>query len=363
MARRRECKFKSIRPLSTIDLDHVLEHTAELWLDLRGERLLLTGGTGFFGRWLTETFLHANSVLHLGASLTILSRDPQAFAASAPLLCANPALSLIQGDIRSFAFPQGSFASIIHAATDSVVSPTVPAETQYSTIVDGMRRVLEFAQVAGTHRLLFTSSGAVYGPQALSVSHIEEDHPFAPSDSPYALGKRDAEALCAQAPLDLTLTIARGFAFLGPHLPLGAHFAAGNFLANALSYHDIRIKGDGTPRRSYLYAADLAIWLWTILLRGKAGRAYNVGSEASITIQSLAETIVSTVNPGLRVRRAQQPHPSPHGAMRYVPSTQRARSELGLDSWINLEEAIGRTAAWHRGQSPKVVSRPAFSKI
>jgi dTDP-glucose 4,6-dehydratase len=336
-----------LRPLAQIDLDHVLEHTARLWAELRSGRILLTGGTGFFGCWLVETFLHANKTLGLDAHLSVLSRNPRAFARRAPWLCADPALTLIEGDIRTFAFPPGHFGCLIHAAADSVVPASSSPAQQYAIIVDGTRRVLDFARAAGTGRLLFVSSGAVYGPQPLSISHIAEEQPFAPTDSAYTFGKRDAESLCLHADPSLRSNIARGFAFLGPHLPLDAHFAAGNFLRNALEGHDVAIFGDGTPLRSYLYAADLAIWLWTILLKG-SGRAYNVGSEHTISIQGLAGRVIAGVDPSLHIRVAHQQNWPPPAPPRYVPSTRRARSELGLESWISLDEAIRRTAAWHR---------------
>ncbi len=340
------------RPLAPTDLDHVLSRTEGLWQAVRGGQVLLTGGTGFFGRWLAETFLHAHTALNLGARLTILSRAPHSFAARAPHLCNHPAVSLLQGDIRTFAFPSGHFAHIIHAATDAVVPPASSDEDQYTAIVDGTQRVLEFAAAAGTEKLLLTSSGAVYGPQPRSLLHVAEDQPFAPSEHVYTRGKRMAEALCAEHNSGrLHCTIARGFAFIGPHLPLRAHFAAGNFLGDVLAGRDVEIAGDGAPLRSYLYAADLAIWLWTILLRGQPGRAYNVGSEEAVSIRELAERTIAVVNPELRIHVAQQPLAEGAPA-RYVPSTQRARSELGLTAWIGLDESIRRTAAWH-GSSHK----------
>ncbi len=340
--------MEALRPLDGGDLDHVLERTGELWEQVRGKRILLTGGTGFFGSWLVESFLHANQLLRLRAQLFILSRKPQAFAARSPQLALHPAVTLLEGDIRSFAFPEGRFSCVIHAATDSAV-PAKAAAEEYSVIVDGTRRVVEFAAAAGAERMLLVSSGSIYGPQPLSVSHIDEEHPFARSESAYAVGKRDAESLCLKARLGMHVSIARGFAFVGPHLPLDRHFAAGNFLRNALEGRDIAIRGDGTPLRSYLYAADLAVWLWTILLKGSAGRAYNVGSEEAISIQGLAGRVIAGVDPLLQIRVAHQQNWPPPAPARYVPSTRRARVELGLESWIGLDEAIRRTAAWYRG--------------
>ena len=142
-------------------------------------------------------------------------------------------------------------------------------------------------------------------------------------------------------------TIARCYALIGPYLPLNIHFAAGNFLADVLNRRPVSVCGDGTPYRSYLYAADLAIWLWTIALRGKSCHPYNVGSERALTIVDLARTIAASVSPSLPVHLAQQPVPG-QPSQRYVPSTATARTELGLDEWIGLEDAIQRSLRFFR---------------
>jgi dTDP-glucose 4,6-dehydratase len=211
--------------------------------------------------------------------------------------------------------------------------------------------VLDFARHAGAPRFLLTSSGSVYGRQ-LPVEFVSEDYPVAPAPvDPRAMhgeAKRASEMLCAiHADATLQPTIARCFAFVGPYLPLDVHFAVGNFIRDALAGGPIRVSGDGTAVRSYLYAADLAIWLWTILLRGAAMRPYNVGSGEPVTIGDLAELVRDTLAPGAEVRIGLPAVPGAP-ASRYVPSVERIGAELGLTPTVGLAEAIGRTAAFVR---------------
>ena len=157
-----------------------------------------------------------------------------------------------------------------------------------------------------------------------------------------------AELLCSvyHKQHGLETMIARGFAFVGPYLPLDAHFAVGNFIRDALDGGSIEVKGDGTAQRSYLYAADLTVWLWTILLRGRACHPYNVGSEEAFSIAELAEEVRRLVNPSAAVRIACRASLN-SSAQHYVPSTERARKELGLGQVIGLAQSLQRTAAWH----------------
>lgn len=316
------------------DLDHVLEKASDVWHLLRGANIFLTGGTGFVGTWLVESFAWANRQLDLGAKLTVLTRNPKASCWGATLL---------HGDIRSFEFPRREFKFVIHAATGAGLA--FPGD------IEGTERVLEFARASHTKRLLFTSSGAVYRPQPPEVTHVPESYAGAPFTndlgSPYGQAKRASEFLCAQYARQywFTAVIARLFAFAGPHLPLDRNFALGNFVRDALTGGPIRVEGDGSPYRSYLYAADLAIWLWKLLLLGDSAQPYNVGSDEALTIAELAQLVRENTNPSCEIVIAKPPTVAKPA--RYVPSIERARTQLGLRPFIPLAEGVRRMYAWH----------------
>ena len=333
------------RGLPVPDLDHVLEHVGDAWQSLAGARLFITGGTGFVGQWLLESLLWASGRRNLSVSATVLTRDPDRFRAESPHLAGHRDVALLRGNVHDFDFPKGEFPFVIHAAV----------EHAFDRDVEGTRRVLEFARTHATRRLLFTSSGAVYGVQPPDLASIPEDYavPLAidpRSDVPdYAQAKRASELLCATEARQhgFAALIARMFAFVGPHLPLDRNFAAGNFIRDALAGGPIRIQGDGTPYRSYLYAADLTVWLWTILLRGEPSRPYNVGSGEAVTIAELARIVANVAGAAIPIEIAGTPVAGAPPA-RYVPSVARARQELGLQPVISLEDGVRRTYTWAR---------------
>lgn len=344
--------MKSFPPLPERDLVHIRDCTEELWEEARGKNFFITGGTGFFGIWLLESFIYINDALGLGATATVLSRDPACFARKAPHLAARKDLFFHQGDIRDFEAPEGNFDYLIHAATEASahLNQERPGE-MLDTIVSGMRRVLDFAAEAGVRKILFTSSGAIYGKQPSDMSHVSEAFSGAPdcldSASAYGEGKRVAELMAAihSKQCHCEMKIARCFAFVGPHLPLNAHFAIGNFIRDARAGKDICINGDGTPYRSYLYAADLTIWLWAILFKGVSLRPYNVGSTKGYSISELACIVTSSLAPQLSVQIAKTPKPG-SAPSHYVPSVSRAVTELGLSEGVTLPDALKRTSDW-----------------
>lgn len=340
-------------------MEFISERTRSIWEEMRGERVFITGGTGFYGCWLLESLAWVYDHLNTGTKAVVLTRNPLAMRNKAPHLASHPAIEFYRGDMCSFDYPEGTFSFVIHAATEPFSSddPRLIAET-LDTILKGTRRVLDFSQNCGARRLLLTSSGAVYGTQPTGISHLTEDYRGGPNPlkegCAYGETKRLVEMTAAATARNssLTVVISRGFAFAGPYLPLEGNLAFGNFIRDALQGSPIEIHGDGTTLRSYLYGADLAVWLWTLLLKGENCQAYNTGSDQAVSIRELAGMVSGEVIPPPPIHVAQKPIPGAPPA-RYVPSIQRAKENLGLSVWTSLPDAVRRTLAWHRGEEQK----------
>jgi dTDP-glucose 4,6-dehydratase len=325
------------------DLAAVDRALAPLWPSIDGARLFITGATGFIGRWMLETLVRAPVTVEI----TILSRNPDTFAARAPHLAAR--CRMVAGDVTGFTVPDGAFTHIVHGATDASAALNAnDPRRMFDTILAGTRRVLDFAAERRVPRMLNMSSGAVYGVQPPDLPLVPEHWTGGPDPldprSAYGAGKRAAEMLCTiyGAQFGIDVVTARIFALLGPLLSLDTHFAAGNFIRDAIAGRTITVVGSGQAERSYLYIADLVVWLWTLLLRGRSGAAYNVGSEEAVSIADLARRTAAVLGaPGVEILG--RPDPG-WNAGRYVPSTALIRDELGLAPGVSLDAAIRRTA-------------------
>lgn len=332
------------------DLDAALARTRDLWTELSGARLLLTGSTGFVGTLLLESVAHARARIGADLRVVALARDPDRLRARLPWTGTASWIDVVRGDTRTFTLPAGTLDLAVHAAnTGSPAEIAADPAGVSRMVVDGSLHVRDIAAAAGAPRMLQMSSGSVYGAHFVPAAPIAEDDPGTPDASDgagrLAFAKRDAEdrLLVSSSPAAPAIMIARGFALCGPWLPLDYSFAFGNFVGAALRGEPIRVTGDGTPLRSFLYASDLIVWLWTILMRGSLGRAYNVGSEHAISIGDLAHRVAAQLGGTVQMGDTAATGKPAHW---HVPSVARARHELGLEETVPIDDAIVRTARW-----------------
>jgi UDP-glucuronate decarboxylase len=314
------------------------------------KNLLITGGTGFFGRALLR---HIDLVKRTDNCLpfdevTVVSRSPESFHRRFPELANLSWLSWHKGDVLiPSTLPQsGKFHFIIHAASDSTDIGSMTLLQTYRQIVDGTENMLKLAATYGSNRFLLASSGSIYGPQPEGMDAIPETYigmpdPLNPSNA-YGVAKLHAEHLCAQYGREygIETVIARCFAFVGEDLPRNYHFAIGNFIRDALERSVITINGNGRPIRSYMYQSDLATWLLTLLTHGRSCQAYNVGSDEVTSIAEAAYLVRDILSPDKLVEIKGGLLEVDEYRGRYVPNISKAKLELGLKISVPLAKAI-----------------------
>jgi nucleoside-diphosphate-sugar epimerase len=234
--------------------EYVPKHlTDPLWQRLAHSKIFITGGTGLFGHWILDSLSDANRRLNLEIEATVLTRNPEKAVMKMPGL--DHRIKFIQGHVENFDLPSEKFDFILHMATTSAEETFngVDQTQKLKMLFEGTQRVFELALRSDANRVLFTSSGAVYGNQNCdsikesAMSHIDTFN----SASGLALGKSLAEYILFQAysKTGLEVVIARCFSFVGPGIPLHLHYAIGNFIKNAIERNPIHVKGDGLAIR------------------------------------------------------------------------------------------------------------------
>jgi nucleoside-diphosphate-sugar epimerase len=317
------------------------------WIKFKNKNIFLTGGTGPFGFWLLNTFIFANNKLSLNAKIYVLTRNKKKKFFS---LIKDKSIKVVEGDIRNFKFNIGKIDFIIHGAT-TTASETFKKQDpfeKFSVLYDGTKRLIKFAKKQKVTKILFLSSGAVYGNRDKNIS-FKEDMKIAPSTndlnfdiSVLAEAKRCAEMLLMifSKNSNCKINIARCFSFVGPFMPLNIHYAIGNFLKDAIQKKKIIINGNPKTKRSYLYFSDLTIILWKILLSNKNQEIYNVGSDNQIDMLNLAKKI-KKISPKISIEfknKIQKEKPN-----FYVPNINKIKKHFGFKIKNKIDKAIKKT--------------------
>ncbi|MDR1946517.1 MAG: NAD(P)-dependent oxidoreductase [Desulfovibrio sp.] len=337
------------------DLRRIVAESGADLSAMRGGRIVLTGCTGFFGKWLVETLLHADRELGLGLRLGVLTRNAAGFYAEMPHLRQFRNLGTINRSIQEITSGDfsGPVTHIIHGANLLNDGSADWALRHMQTAVEGTRRLLSAAGKHGGAAVLLLSSGAVYASGlARNVVPFREEaacaEDYLSEPGVYAACKYFLEMFCAAygRAAGLRIPTARCFTFFGPYMPLHARQALSSFFNDILHDRTVTVTGDGTAVRSYMYAADLIIRLLAILVRGRHGTPYNVGSELPVSVKDLAHCIaaVSGNNPEIIIQGKDVRGNAP---AIYLPDASRVKSELGVCGEVNFEEALRRTFRWY----------------
>lgn len=308
--------------------------------------LLVLGGSGFFGKSILDAY--KRGVLNeFGIdSITILARAASDLRKNFPALLSDR-IALIDADLSLCdSLPHADI--VIHAAatTDSaryISDPDGESKNILLCVNHFCRLALRYFR---NSKILFISSGAVYGNYSDSIEYVDEDYPFnidrqlEPSKYAYTLAKRESELIVRQlGGLGFSVSIARCFAFVGKFLPRNQHFAVGNFIQDGLNQRPIQVKASCLVYRSYMHGDDLARWLISIAIAANSNSpVFNVGSDEAISIQDLGYKLSKYFGVEANIALI-----TSKNVDRYVPSIHKAKSQLGLILSMNLDESIKAT--------------------
>jgi len=335
-------------------LQKIFINTLPLHENLRGSRIVITGGTGFIGSWVIDFISFLNIDYLFDIKVVLLSRSLGSVKKKLPHIFNLDFIEIIASDIlHPIPNTIGHFDYFVHGATDASkeLNDNNPL-LMFDTIISGTRNVCNFLSDKNYSNALNMSSGAVYGVQPDSIHNVSEIFTGGPDFtsifSTYAEAKRGAELIfnIYRKESSIKFSTARIFALLGPGLSLNTHFAAGNFIRNAIACEPIKINGSGLPVRSYLHPVDLTTWLLFILVKGDAAAAYNVGSPDGISIKDLALRVSSLLGPvDVDVKNNED---NGWNIGRYVPDVNKIINQFNLPQKHSLDSCIIDTYKWSR---------------
>lgn len=346
-------------PLLAEDLSGILGAPLP-WEALHGRRILVTGASGFIGGHIVEALAWLNHCSP-GAGLRIhaLARDLEKLRQRLPWLNIPGDIDPVIQDVTLPWQPGTLLDFIIHAA--SPASPRDYLRRPVDTVLantNGTLQLLELARQAQA-RLLFLSSGVVYGENTLQSETIGEndfggENPLAPRAC-YSESKRLAETLCHayHAQYGVDARIARISHSYGPGMRLDDGRAITDLLADVLQGRDIRLDSDGSASRPFCYVSDTVQGLFHILLCGEAGNAYNLGATQETTILELAHHIIAaagqtgrlTVHPLARSAPAPAARSSGHFNIDKI-------GQLGWAPRTDLQSGLARMLTYYACTKP-----------
>lgn len=309
--------------------------------------LLLIGGTGFFGKSFLDSFQRGQLKEWEVDRVIAMARNADRLRLEAPELL-DDRVELLNTDITTTDWlPAADY--VIHAAASTDARNYInQPDIERQNIEAAAHNYCRLAQTYHSNsKIVYISSGAVYGTQPPDLEFIDENFVFkAPSDIPeekraYAIAKRDAEAAFKQiAAAGLKVAVARCFAFVGRWLPRDQHFAIGNFIEDGLRNRPIRINARCAVYRSYMFADDLVFWLMRIAKSAnQQAETYNVGSDEVVRLEELSSLLSKRFGVSVIFTN----HIDPSRIDRYIPCIEKSKSLLGLKLNYGLEESLKKT--------------------
>lgn len=325
------------------------------WSDFCGKTVLISGANGFLPAYMVETLLFLSEAYEGSDKIKVIGlvRNKDKAIAKFNDYINRPDFSLLVQDVTQPISIDGPVDYVIHAASQA--SPKFYGSDPVGTLsanVLGTHNLLELAKAKQVKGFLFFSSGEVYGEVSEEcIPTCEQDYGYIDPvnvRSCYAESKRMGENMCVSwyHQFGVPVKIVRPFHTYGPGMSLDDGRVYADFVSDIVHGRNIVMKSSGEATRAFCYLADATLGFFTVLLRGKQGEAYNVGSDKEISILQVAKTLVSLYpEKGLELIQESRAETGGYIASkisRACPDISKSRS-LGWEPKFSLEEGFKRT--------------------
>nr|MCR4902155.1 NAD-dependent epimerase/dehydratase family protein [Butyrivibrio sp.] len=329
------------------DVKRAIENTVGIE-SLYGKSVMITGATGIIGSFITEMLIYLNREKNANITIYAVSRSADRIRQR---FGPDSFIELLQQNvITPFAFSK-HIDYIIHAASNAYPKAMIeePVETIMANI-QGTQNLLEMARQCNAKRLLFISSGEVYGKCEPEIEKFREDYAgYIDSMNPrscYPQSKRMAENLCVcyQKEFGVESAIARLCHTFGPNVTSKDNRATVQFFKNAVNKENIVLKSSGTQLRSYQYIADSASALLTVMINAKPGEAYNIANDdCIITIRGIAEKIAQVAGTKLVIEAPDTEDIAQQTFIEHQVLDSTRLTNLGWKNAFSIDEGIEHT--------------------
>lgn len=301
-------------PVIEEDLSRLIKSGGDLWEQLAGKSVLVTGAGGMVPFYFVAAIMALNRTVLKGRECTVLAlvRNREKAEKRFSDYLSDRRFRLLVQDVCAPITVEGPVDYIIHAASQA--SPKYYSSDPVGTMLPntiGTRNLLDLARQKNSAGFLFVSGGEVYGivPDD-KVPTKESDYGWLdPMNvrSCYAESKRAGETMCVSwhKQYGVPASVARLAHTYGPGLDLSDGRVFADFVRDVLAGRDIEMNSDGSATRAFCYVSE-AVWgMFLVLLRGERGMAYNVCNDsACVSILELARTIASLCPPRIVVKSA-----------------------------------------------------------
>ncbi|MBU5477597.1 NAD-dependent epimerase/dehydratase family protein [Eubacterium sp. MSJ-13] len=342
------------------DLKSAITASSVNWSEFEGKKIFVTGATGMIGRAVVDMLYMAGEIYNIGISIYVLVRDlkkarelykeKNVYDNCADIntrkdASANISITLIQGDVcQKQSYPATDY--IIHAA--SYGDPAAFVKDPVSVIkanLEGTMNMLEYAK-ENNSRILFVSTGEVYGYTGKAEPYIEEEIgrlDFNKSRSCYPESKRAAENMCVcySEQYGVDVVRCRPCHTYGQTMTEKDSRVAAQFIRNAVDGENIVMKSAGNQKRSMCYVVDTANAIITILQKGERSQVYNIGNHASeVTIRQMARILTKTAGTKLVIQIPEEEEKKGYSVSEYQILSDEKLIRLGWKPLTKVEDGL-----------------------